>query len=88
MYREVNAVVHCFCPSSTDRGGTHDPYFMRLWNANQTTLVLDATVFYRLRNKVMALSRVNPLPQGICASPKTAQIPVGAGSPAKQQNWP
>ncbi|AFK68010.1 hypothetical protein YSA_02297 [Pseudomonas putida ND6] len=30
-------------------------------DANQTTLVLDATVFYRLRNKVMSRSRVYPL---------------------------
>ncbi len=32
-------------------------------DANQTTLVLDARVFYRLRNKVTTYSRVNPLPQ-------------------------
>jgi len=40
---------------------------MRLSDANQTTLVLDATVFYQLRNKVQAHvkahSRARPPPQ-------------------------
>jgi hypothetical protein len=46
LNREVNAVVHCFCPRSTDVGRTR-LHFMLPLDANQTTLVLDAMVFYR-----------------------------------------